>query len=204
MHMNNSSQIVNVSGGIGKNTTINVVNVAPVDQIAADDDDDDRRQRLQTLTDFIQDARQQGWYNESKGKVLRLIETILDEVWKRTPKYGASSPPDSSLSIHVPMPISRGPTHPDPPQDLHIGRFTMVIWMILTHGNIPLASMACGVVCLAVSTILLSATAKELRQETWIGSVGVLIVVMGLSLLPFRYVLIIPLIVRTTDGENSF
>jgi hypothetical protein len=184
-----------------------VINITHTVQIPAQDDVEDRRERLQTLTDFIQDAYQREWYNERKGKVLRLLEAILDEVWKRTPKQGLLSPPSpSSMSNHVPPThIARVPTEPDRHQhDLHEGHFAMVIRPIITYGNIPLASMACGVVCLAVATILLSLTAKELRKETWIGSVGVLVVVMGLSVLPLRFVIDYSFDSRSTDCERPF
>jgi hypothetical protein len=184
-----TSQIINTTSGTFINGNGNVINIENTHQIPTEDDVEDRRERLQTLTDFIQDAYQRDWYSQRKGKVLRLIEAILDEVWKRTPKHGVSSPPSpSSMSNHVPPThIARVPTEPDRHQ--HQGHFAMVIRPIMTYGNIPLASMACGVVCLAVATILLSLTAKELRKETWIGLVGVLIVVMGLSVLPLRFVI---------------
>jgi len=47
--------------------------------------------------------------------------------------------------------------------------------------------MAVGVAFLAISTILLAAASQVVANEVWISCTGVLLFVITLSLLPFRY-----------------
>ena len=65
-----------------------------------------------------------------------------------------------------------------------IGRNIPVLRFVVTYGNIPLMSMAGGVACMALSTILFAASSQFLKPEVWIASLVALVGVMGLSFLP--------------------
>ena len=71
---------------------------------------------------------------------------------------------------------------------LTIGQVKPAVRFMVTYGNIPSISMAAGVACLALSTILLAAGAQShvLGPEVWIICLLTMVGVVTLSFLPTR------------------
>ena len=71
---------------------------------------------------------------------------------------------------------------------LTIGQAKPAVRFMVTYGNIPSISMAAGVACLALSTILLAAGSQSdvLGLEVWITCLLTMVGVVTLSILPTR------------------
>ena len=71
---------------------------------------------------------------------------------------------------------------------LTFGEVKPVLRFMVKYGNIPSISMAGGVVCLALSTILLAAGSQSdvLGPEVWIACLLTMVGVVTLSLIPTR------------------
>ena len=138
-------------------------------QITDQPDMEDRGERLTRVTTFLQDVRNRR--HPLGSSQLQMIGKILRELSVSS----ASSTPSLSALDHANV-LSRQDTI----------TFPHVVRPMFTFGNIPIISMAVGAVFLMMSTIFLAA-GSELRSEVWISCTGVLLFVIVLSLLPFRY-----------------
>ena len=131
------------------------------------EDHQERRKRLEV---FLDDTRRR---NLSRAR-LNTIEAI-SEILKQLSLEEKSFP--ESLSQPINVKLVRAPTQVAINLDV-----PSAMQYAFTFGNMPLASMGTGVVCLAISTILLTAASKSLQSEVWITCC---IVVAGGTLLSF-------------------
>jgi hypothetical protein len=139
--------------------------------VAVSDNRDDYRERLQRVESLMNEIRHYPW-SRSQGYIVNAIMKIVHEL----------SPP------------SQGPLQPQPivmygaSTEGDLKSVPAVVRRMFALGNIPLYSMAVGVVFLAISTILLAAaSANTVGSAVWVTCVGVLVGIMILSFLPLRY-----------------
>ena len=131
-------------------------------------DSEDRKERLQRVETFIQEIQHHP-LSSSQGFIIDAVMNVLHEL----------------SSVPSPDPKNKAPYRQSTYRTLDIVPSAMR--PMFTFGIVPLISMAVGAAFLAISTILLAAASEVLASEVWIGCIGVLVVVMTLSLLPFRY-----------------
>lgn len=149
---------------------------------------EDQKERFERLQSTMQEIRR---LSNSQLGVIGLIENILEKAGNKLKLNvrGVHNPPDSARDSPPPGQLARVPTQPFNVSALGPGPYNAEPTPpIFKFGNIPVLSMASGVVCLAFSTILLSAATKDLGPEVWISSTLVLAMVATLSVFPFRLV----------------
>jgi len=133
-------------------------------------DSEDRKERLQRVETFIQEIQHHP-LSSSQGYIIDAVMNVLQEL----------------SSVPSPDPKNKAPPYCHRTLDI----VPSAMRPMFTFGIVPLISMAVGAAFLAISTtistILLAAASEVLASEVWIGCIGALIVVMTLSLLPFRY-----------------
>jgi len=145
---------------------------------------EDQKERFERLQSTMQEIRR---LDNSQLGVVGLIENILEKAGDQL-NLNVRFVNDSARDSPSPG-LARVPTQPFNVNALHPGSYNAgPMPPIFKFGNIPVLSMASGVVCLALSTILLSAATKDLGPEVWISSTLVLAMVVVLSLFPFRLV----------------
>jgi len=153
------------------------------------EDIEDQQERFERLQSTIQEIRR---LSNGQLGVVGLIEKILDKAGDKLQINRRGVGVDSPSPGH----LVRMPTQPFDVQALHPGPYNAgPMPPIFRFGNIPVLSMASGVVCLAISTILLSAATKDLGSEVWISSTLVLAMVMISSVFPFRLVFFLPVLI---------
>ena len=181
---------VNITGGTFISSTNNVNSF--LDR-SIKEDIDDQKERLERLQSTMQEIRS---LNNTQLGVIGLIENILEKAREilKLDVRGVQNPSDSAQDSSSQPPtgrLARAPTQPFNVSALSPGPYNAEPTPpIFKFGNIPVLSMASGVVCLAISTILLSAANKGLGMEVWITSTLVLAMVAVLSVFPFRLVLL--------------
>jgi len=136
-------------------------------QIGNNPDSEDRKERLQRVETFFQEIQHRP-LSSSQEYIIDVVLNILH-----------------SLSLGPSPGLKNVPRRQSTYRTLDI--VPPVVRPMFTFGNIPLVSMAVGVAFLATSTILLAAASEVLASEVWISCMGALLLVMTLSLLPFRY-----------------
>ena len=136
------------------------------------DEAEDHQERRKRLEVFLDDTRRR---NLSRAR-LNTIEAI-SEILKQLSLEEKSFPDSLSQPNLNNVKLVRAPTQVAINLDV-----PSAMQYAFTFGNIPLASMGTGVVCLAISTILLTAASKSLQSEVWITCC---IVVAGGTLLSF-------------------
>ena len=181
---------VKISGGTFVTNTNNNVNSFLGRSI--EEDIDDQKERLERLQSTMQEIRS---LNNTQLGVIGLIENILEKAREilKLDVRGVHNPSDSAQDSSYPPTVllARVLTQPFNVSALSPGPYNAEATPpIFKFGNIPVLSMASGVVCLAISTILLSAANKGLGMEVWITSTLVLAMVAVLSVFPFRLVLL--------------
>ncbi len=139
--------------------------------VAVSDNRDDYRERLQRVRNLVDEIRHYPW-SRSQGYILKAIMEIVHEL----------SPP------------SQGPLQPKPNvlygavTEVDLKPVPAVVRRMFALGNIPLYSMAVGVIFLATSTILLAAASSNtVGSAVWVTCISVLLGIMILSFLPLRY-----------------
>ena len=170
-------------------TGVNISVYHHTDQRYMNDEIDDQQERLERLQDWVQEIKR---LQEGEAKIIGAIEHIVKEAQKQLEAQKQQelssgedgNRPDANDS-HRKL-VVRMPTQFD--LDGLRQTVTLPTLPIFGFGNIPLASMGSGVACLAISTIILSATARDLKPEVWITSTVVLATVIGLSFFPFRFI----------------
>ena len=138
---------------------------------AVSDNRDDYRERLQRVESLMNEIRHYPW-SRSQGYIVNAIMKIVHEL----------SPPSQDSFQPQPNVLYGGLTGGD------LKSVPAVVRRMFALGNIPLYSMAVGVVFLAISTIFLAAASSNtVGSAVWVTCVSVLIGIMVLSFLPLRY-----------------
>jgi len=138
--------------------------------VAVSDNRDDYMKRLQRVVSLMNEIRRYPW-SLSQGYIVNAIMKIVHEL---------SPPSQGSLQ---PQPNVYGES-----TEGDLRSVPAVVRRMFALGNIPLYSMAVGVVFLAISTIFLAAASSNtVGSAVWVACVSVLIGIMVLSFLPLRY-----------------